>query len=92
MRKVRSLWRAGLLVMAFIVQLTALVPVPALASTTPVEVTKQQRTLNLHLNNTKHIVRSSSGMLYYFIGDSGHKTLCDGGETFFLTFSLDYGI
>jgi PKD repeat protein len=77
MGKVRSL-RAGVLIMAFIVQLTALVSVPALALTMPVEVTTQQHNLTLQQNTGKQIVRSSSGMLYYFIGGSGKMAPCDG--------------
>jgi hypothetical protein len=68
MGKVRSLRRTGVLIMAFIVQLTALVSVPALALTMPVEVTTQQHNLTLQQNNGKQIVRSSSryAVLFYW--------------------------
>jgi PKD repeat protein len=71
MKKQNYLEKAYLVALAMVFLLAFGSTHPANGESDPVQVTKASQNTDFHLNNAKQIVRSSSGKIYYFIGDAG---------------------
>lgn len=64
--------KAYLVTLAMVFLLTSGMSHQANGETNLVQVTKASQNIDFHLNNAKQVVRSSSGKIYFFIGDAGY--------------------
>ncbi len=77
MKKNTDFLRQGIPFLVLLIIVTVVIPSNAVASDSiPVIVTKTF--INEGFKNTKQIIRTSSGRLYYFVGNAGHLYAWDG--------------
>ena len=72
MKILKYFGKACLVTVAMVFLLTFRMTHMANGESNPVQVTKASQNIDFHLNNAKQIVRSSSGKIYFFIGDAGY--------------------
>jgi hypothetical protein len=73
MKRWNNIENLYLITLGMIFMLVVGMPHLSYGEPTPVKVTKGSLNINFHLNNKKQIVRSSTGKIYYFIGDAGYE-------------------
>lgn len=80
MNKRNNLEKACLVIPAMIFLLAVGMTRLVYGETNPVQVTKASQNIDFHLNNAKQIVRSSSGKIYYFIGNADYDIAAYASE------------
>jgi len=80
MKKRDNLEKAWLLIPAMIFLVAVGMTRLVYGEANPVQVTKTSQNIDFHLNNAKQIIRSSSGKIYYFIGNADYEIAAYASE------------